>query len=135
MSKITYSKRNTKTTVAIKLAPHSVQAVWNRANALGINILRVRAVQNRNEITKGNTFLGFHKAKVSVYQQLANPMKPLHFIRPLPLGEDNNGMQVLQIADNLDVQNTLKAIDDFEIYTTASFLKRIALRFKFLINK
>ena len=134
MSKITYSKRNTKTTVSIEEAPRSVQVVWNRANALGVNILRVRAVHDRNEITKGGTFFGFHKAKVSVYQQLDNPTRALHFVRPTPLGKDNKGMQVLEVASNLDVQDTLKAIDDFEIYTTASFLKRIVLRFNKVFN-
>ena len=130
MSKIVYGKRDTATVVDIRKAPRSLQAVWDRANTLGVNIVRVRAVQDRYEKTLGDTFLGFHKAKVSVYQQRSNPSRPLHFVRPTPLGKDNKGMQILEVADNVDVQDTLDIINDYEVFTTSSLLQRIFLSFR-----
>lgn len=130
MAKIVYGKRDTKTVVSIDNAPLSIQALWNTANALGVNIVRVRANKQRNEKTVGDTFFGFHKAKVSVYQQLGNPSKPLHFVRPTPLGRDNRGMQILEVADNIDVQDTLNVIKDYEIATTKGFFARLGLVFK-----
>ena len=128
MSKIVYGKRDTATVVDIRKAPRSLQAVWDKANTLGVNIVRVRANKQRNEKTVGDTFFGFHKAKVSVYQQLGNPSKPLHFVRPTPLGRDNRGMQILEVADNIDVQDTLNVIKDYEIATTKGFFARLYKR-------
>lgn len=130
MSKIVYGKRDTATVVDIRKAPRSLQAVWDKANTLGVNIVRVRANKERNEKTVGDTFFGFHKAKVSVYQQLGNPSKPLHFVRPTPLGRDNRGMQILEVADNIDVQDTLNVIKDYEFATTKGFFTRLGLVFK-----
>jgi|TARA_B100000073_G_C23627343_1_gene531067 hypothetical protein len=130
MSKIVYGKRDTATVVDIRKAPRSLQAVWDKANTLGVNIVRVRAVQDRYEKTVGDTFFGFHKAKVSVYQQRSNPSRPLHFVRPTPLGKDNKGMQILEVADNVDVQDTLDVINDYEVYTTSSLLQRMFLSFR-----
>ena len=130
MSKIVYGKRDTATVVDIRKAPRSLQAVWDKANTLGVNIVRVRAIHNRDEHTLGDTFLGFHKAKVSVYQQRSNPSRPLHFVRPTPLGKDNKGMQILEVADNIDVQDTLDVINDYEVFTTSSLLQRIFLSFR-----
>lgn len=130
MSKIVYGKRDTATVVDIRKAPRSLQAVWDKANTLGVNIVRVRAVQDRYEKTVGDTFFGFHKAKVSVYQQRSNPSRPLHFVRPTPLGKDNKGMQILEVADNVDVQDTLDVINDYEVYTTSGLLQRMFLSFR-----
>ena len=117
MSKIVYGKRTTDTVQCIDTAPMSIQRLWNVSNALGINIVRVRKTKNRNELTSGDTFLGYHKDKVSIYQQKSSPKKPLHFVRPTPLGKDNRGMQILEVADNIDVQDTLEVINDYEFYT------------------
>ena len=43
MAKIVYGKRDTKTVVSIDKAPQSIQTLWNQANSLGVNIVRVRA--------------------------------------------------------------------------------------------
>ena len=134
MSNITYTRKGSATTRKIADAPQSIKAVWNQASDLGVNVLRVRVAQERNELTQGNTFDGFHQGKVSLYKQRTNPIDKLWFRRFVKLNESNKGMQVLEVASNLDVQDTLKAIDDFEIYTTASFLKRIALRFNRIFN-
>jgi glycine cleavage system pyridoxal-binding protein P len=60
MSKIVYGKRDTKTVVSIEHAPQSIQTLWNQANSLGVNIVRVRANKERYETTTGDTFEGYH---------------------------------------------------------------------------
>lgn len=127
MAKIVYGKRDTATVVSIEKAPQSIQTLWNKANFLGVNIVRVRANKERYETTTGDTFNGYHAGRVSVYNQKSNPSKPLHFVRRTPLGKDNKGMQILEIATNIDVQDTLEVINDYEYYTTNSFLARLGI--------
>jgi hypothetical protein len=130
MSKIVYGKRDTKTVVSIDKAPQSIQTLWNQANSLGVNIVRVRANKERYETTTGDTFEGYHSGKVSVYNQKSKPSKPLHFVRRTPLGKDNKGMQILEVASNIDVQDTLEVINDYEYYTTNSFFARLVMSFR-----
>ena len=130
MSKIVYGKRDTKTVVSIEHAPQSIQTLWNQANSLGVNIVRVRANKERYETTTGDTFEGYHSGKVSVYNQKSKPSRPLHFVRRTPLGKDNNGMQILEVASNIDVQDTLEVINDYEYYTTNSFFARLVMSFR-----
>jgi hypothetical protein len=130
MAKIVYGKRDTKTVVSIEKAPQSIQRLWNQANSLGVNIVRVRANKERYETTEGDTFFGYHAGKVSVYNQKAKPNKPLHFVRRTPLGKDNKGMQILEVATNIDVQDTLDVINDYEYFTASSFFARVGLVFK-----
>lgn len=118
MSKLVYGLRNTNTVTDIREAPLGIRAVWNRANDLGINMLRVRSTEDRNEITEGDTFLGFHQDRVSIYQQHSNPAKSLHFVRPTPLGETNKGMQILEVAENIDVMDTLNVIGEYQWFTS-----------------
>ena len=129
MAKIVYGKRDTATVVSIEHAPHSIKRLWNASNALGVNIVRVRAGKERYEITKGDTFNGYHAGKVSIYNQRKAPSKPLSFVRRTPLGKDNKGMQILEVATNIDVQDTLKVVSDYEYYTTNSFFARLKLTF------
>ena len=130
MAKYVYGKRDTKTVKSIyDRATMGEKAIWNFANSLGVNIVRVRKNKERNETTVGDTFLGYHSGKVSIYQQRGNPSKPLHFVRPTPLGNDNKGMQILEVADNLDVQEVLEALKDYQILMTGSFFGRMKLRF------
>ena len=130
MSKIVYGKRDTKTVVSIDKAPQSIQTLWNQANSLGVNIVRVRANKERYETTTGDTFEGYHSGKVSIYQQKPKPNKPLHFVRRTPLGKDNKGMQILEVATNIDTQEVLKTLQDYEYYTTNGFFARLGLTFK-----
>ena len=131
MAKYVYGKRDTKTVKSIyDIATMGEKAIWNFANSLGVNIARVRKDKERNETTVGDTFLGYHVGKVSIYQQRGNPSKPLHFVRPTPLGKDNKGMQILEVADNLDTQEVLKTLQDYEYYTTNGFFARLGLTFK-----
>ena len=130
MSKIVYGKRDTKTVVSIDKAPQSIQTLWNQANSLGVNIVRVRANKERYETTTGDTFEGYHSGKVSVYNQKPKPSKPLHFVRRTPLGKDNKGMQILEVATNIDVEDTLQVINDYEYYTTNSFFTRLVMSFR-----
>jgi hypothetical protein len=125
MNKYTYTVRGSKTTHCIADAPRSVQAVWNEASLLGINIIRVRQEKERYETTKGKTFFGWHQGVVSIYQQLSNPIQALWFRKKVKLGGENKGMQVLEIADNTDVENTLKAISDFQYHITSGFFARL----------
>ena len=130
MAKIVYGKRDTATVVSIENAPQSIQTLWNQANSLGVNIVRVRANKERYETTTGDTFEGYHSGKVSVYNQKSKPSKPLHFVRRTPLGKDNKGMQILEVATNIDVQDTLQVINDYEYYTTNSFFARLGMSFR-----
>ena len=38
-------------------------------------------------------------------------------------------MQILEVADNLDVQEVLEALKDYQILMTGSFFGRMKLRF------
>ena len=130
MAKIVYGKRDTATVVSIENAPQSIQTLWYQLNFLGVNIARVRASKERYEITTGDTFDGYHAGKVSIYNQKSEPDKPLHFVRRTPLGKDNKGMQILEVATNIDVQDTLEIINDYEYYTTNGFFARLGLTFR-----
>ena len=123
MSKTTYTIRGSKTTTSIIKAPHSVQQLWLHSTKQGINVLRVRAVKERTERTKGITFFGFHKAKVSAYQQTDDAISPLYFKRKVRLGESNKGMQVLEVADNFDVEDTMQVVDDYERYVNSAWTR------------
>jgi hypothetical protein len=130
MAKYVYGKRDTKTVKSIyDRATMGEKAIWNFANSLGVNIVRVRKEKERNETTVGDTFVGYHSGKVSIYQQRGEPSRPLHFVRPTPLGKDNKGMQILEVASNLDVQEVLEALKDYQILMTGSFFGRMKLRF------
>jgi hypothetical protein len=135
MAKYVYGKRDTKTVKSIyDRATIGEKAIWNFANSLGVNIVRVRKNKERYETTVGDTFVGYHAGKVSIYQQRGNPSKPLSFVRPTPLGKDNNGMQILEVANNLDVQEVLEALKDYQMFMTDSFFGRMKLRFARLFS-
>ena len=135
MAKYVYGKRDTKTVKSIyDRASIGEKAIWNFANSLGVNIVRVRKNKERYETTVGDTFVGYHAGKVSIYQQKGNPSRPLSFVRPTPLGKDNNGMQILEVANNLDVQEVLKALKDYQMFMTGSFFGRMKLRFARLFS-
>jgi hypothetical protein len=135
MAKYVYGKRDTKTVKSIyDRATMGEKAIWNFANSLGVNIVRVRKNKERYETTVGDTFVGYHTGKVSIYQQKGNPSRPLSFVRPTPLGKDNNGMQILEVANNLDVQEVLEALKDYQMFMTDSFFGRIKLRFARLFS-
>ena len=130
MAKYVYGKRDTKTVKSIyDRATIGEKAIWNFANSLGVNIVRVRKNKERNETTVGDTFVGYHSGKVSIYQQRGVPSRPLHFVRPTPLGKDNKGMQILEVASNLDVQEVLETLKDYQILMTGSFFGRMKLKF------
>ena len=130
MAKIVYGKRNTTTVDSIyDYGSISEKAIWNYANSLGVNIIRVRASKERYETTTGDTFNGYHAGKVSIYQQKPKPNKPLHFVRRTPLGKDNKGMQILEVATNIDTQEVLKTLQDYEYYTANSFFARLKMTF------
>jgi hypothetical protein len=56
MAKYVYGKRDTKTVKSIyDRATMGEKAIWNFANSLGVNIVRVRKNKERNETTVGDT--------------------------------------------------------------------------------
>ena len=124
MSNITYTRKGSATTRKIADAPQSIKAVWNQASDLGVNVLRVRVSQERNEITQGNTFDGFHQGKVSLYKQRANPIDKLWFRRFVKLNEANKSMQVLEVAHNLDTQDTLNVMDSYNTFANGNVFTR-----------
>ena len=131
MAKFVYGKRNTKTVNSIyDYGSITEKAIWNYANSLGANIVRIRANKERYETTTGDTFDGYHSGKVSIYKQKPKPTKRLHFVRRVPLGKDNKGMQILEVADNLDTQEVLKTLQDYEYYTTNGFFARLGITFR-----
>ena len=125
MSHITYTNKGSATTQKIAEAPLSVQKIWQSASLLGVNILRVRVHKERYETTKGATFNGYHNGKVSIYSQRSNPLLPLWFRRFVKLGESNVGMQVLEVSRNLDVEETLATLDEFNTYINGNIFTRL----------
>ena len=124
MSKTTYTVKGSATSTPIASAPISIQNIWNRGTELGVNILRVRAVKNRNEISTGATFEGYHKDKVSIYSQKDNPTRELWFRRFVKLNEANKSMQVLEVANNLDVQDTFEVMDSYNTFANGNVFTR-----------
>jgi len=68
MSNITYTRKGSKTTRKISEAPLAVQKIWAKASNLGVNVLRVRVAQDRNEIHKTLLFINcdFRYSKVDM---------------------------------------------------------------------
>ena len=125
MSNFTYTNKGSATTLKIAEAPLSVQKIWQSASLLGVNILRVRVHKERYETTKGATFNGYHNGKISIYSQRSNPLLPLWFRRFVKLGESNVGMQVLEVSRNLDVEETLATLDEFNTYINGNIFTRL----------
>ena len=125
MSDFTYTNKGSATTLKIAEAPLSIQKIWQSASLLGVNILRVRVHKERYETTKGATFNGYHNGKVSIYSQRSNPLIPLWFRRFVKLGESNVGMQVLEVAGNLDVEETLETLDEFNKHINGNIFTRL----------
>ena len=133
MSNYTYTRRGSNTTIKIEDASLTEQKIWERANNLGINILRVRVRKERNEVTQGNTFDGIHTGKVSAYIQRKNPIDALWFRKYIKLGESNKGMQVLEVARNLDAEEVLRTLDQIEVKLHGGLFTRLVNTFKAVV--
>ena len=133
MSKLIYSRNGSETTKSIKDASPMIQAIWNQAHSFGANIVRVRAEKNRFGADTGRTFNSFHHEKVSVYKQKdqVHESNALYFSQKIPVTKANTGMQILEIASNLDVQDTLDIIDEIQYYSETSFLGRLWNRIRY----
>jgi hypothetical protein len=127
MSKLIYSRNGSETTESIRNASPMIQAIWNQAHSFGANIVRVRANLDRFGNDTGKTFDSYHHEKVSVYKQKdeVHENNALYFARKIPLTKANKGMQILEVASSLDVQDTLDIIDDIQYYAETSFLGRL----------
>ena len=127
MSKLIYSKNGSATTKSIRSASPMLQAIWDRSHMFGANIVRVRANLDRFGNDTGKTFDSYHHEKVSVYKQKdeVHESNALYFARKIPLTKANKGMQILEVASSLDVQDTLDIIDDIQYYAETSFLGRL----------
>ena len=127
MSKLIYSRNGSDTTESIDNASPMLQAIWNRSHMFRANIVRVRAEKVRHGNSTGKTFDAFHEGLVSVYKQKSNPKDEdaLYFARKIPVTKSNKGMQILEVATNLDVQDTLDIIDEIQYYAETSFLGRL----------
>ena len=55
----------------------------------------------------------------------------LYFARKIPVTKSNKGMQILEVASNLDVQDTLDIIDEIQYYSETSFLGRLWNRIRY----
>lgn len=133
MAKKIYSRNGSATTESIRNASPMIQAIWNQAHGFGANIVRVRAEKNRFGADTGRTFNSFHNGKVSVYKQKnqVHESNALYFAQKIPLTKANTGMQILEIASNLDVQDTLDTIDTIQYYSETSFLGRLWNRIRY----
>ena len=127
MSKLIYSRNGSATTESIRNAPPMLKAIWNQAHGFGANIVRVRANLDRFGNDTGKTFNSYHHEKVSVYKQKdkVHENNALYFARKIPVTKANKGMQILEVASSLDVQDTLDTIDDIQYYAETSFLGRL----------
>jgi hypothetical protein len=127
MSKLIYSRNGSATTESIRNASPMIKAIWNQAHGFGANIVRVRANLDRFGNDTGKTFNSYHHEKVSVYKQKdeVHENNALYFARKIPLTKANKGMQILEVASSLDVQDTLDTIDDIQYYAETSFLGRL----------
>jgi len=103
----TYSINGSDTTKSISRAPETVQTFWNLCNSYGVSIARVRKFENRFESTKGKTFKGTHYGKVSLYEQLKSPEKPLWFKRLLGIDTANPTMQILEVPEDFVINNDM----------------------------
>ena len=133
MAKLIYSRNGSATTESIDNASPTVRAIWNQAHKFGANIVRVRAEKNRFGTDTGRTFNSFHHGKVSVYKQRDNvhTSNALYFARKIPLTKVNKGMQILEVASSLDVQDTLNTVDAIQYYSETSFLGRLWNRIRY----
>ena len=133
MSKLIYSRNGSTTTESIKNASPMIQAIWNQAHRFGANIVRVRAEKFRYGNSTGKTFNAFHEGYVSVYKQKdkVHESDALYFARKIPLTKVNKGMQILEIASNVDVQDTLDTIDTIQYYSETSFFERLWNRIRY----
>ena len=133
MSKLIYSRNGSETTESITNAQPQIQAIWNQAHRFGANIVRVRAEKLRFGADTGRTFNSFHHEKVSVYKQKdqVHESNALYFAQKIPVTKANTGMQILEIASNLDVQDTLDIIDEIQYYSETSFLGRLWNRIRY----
>ena len=133
MSKLIYSRNGSETTESIDNAQPQIRAIWNQAHRFGANIVRVRAEKNRFGADTGRTFNSFHHEKVSVYKQKdeVHESNALYFARKIPVTKSNKGMQILEVASNLDVQDTLDIIDEIQYYSETSFLGRLWNRIRY----
>ena len=133
MSKLIYSRNGSATTQSIKNASPMIQAIWNQAHGFGANIVRVKTEKNRFGADTGRTFNSFHHEKVSVYKQKDQvpESNALYFARKIPLTKVNKGMQILEIASSLDVQDTLDTVDAIQYYSETSFFERLWNRIRY----
>jgi tetrahydromethanopterin S-methyltransferase subunit A len=133
MSKLIYSRNGSETTESITNAQPQIQAIWNQAHRFGANIVRVRAEKLRYGNSTGKTFNSFHEGYVSVYKQKdkIHESDALYFARKIPLTKVNKGMQILEIASNVDVQDTLDTIDTIQYYSETSLFGRLWNRIRY----
>ena len=133
MSKLIYSRNGSATTESIDNASPQVRWIWKQSHRFGANIVRVRADELRYGKSTGKTFDAFHNGKVSVYKQkdTVQPNNSLYFARKIPLTKVNKGMQILEVASSLDVQDTLDTVDAIQYYSETSFLGRLWNRIRY----
>jgi len=133
MSKLIYSRNGSATTESIRNASPMLRAIWNQANGFGANIVRVRAEKIRHGNSTGKTFNAFHEGLVSVYKQKdeVHESNALYFARKIPVTKANKGMQILEVASSLDVQDTLDTMDDIQYYAETAFFERLWNRIRY----
>jgi len=133
-NKVAFTNRGSETTSPIAEASYSMQSAWERLSNLGVAIARERNTKRRYEIIEGNTFYAVHIGKSSFYIPLDNPNLPLNFARKVKLGEDNKGMQVLEVATNIDFLKFDKHIDLLENHLNPSIFRRVLNFIKSVFN-
>lgn len=133
MAKLIYSRNGSETTESIDNAQPMIRAIWSLAHQFGANIVRVRKEETRFGNDTGRTFNSFHHGKVSVYKQKdeVSQKNALYFARKIPLTKSNKGMQILEVASNVDIQDTLDTINAIKYYSETSFLGRLWNRIRY----
>lgn len=133
-TKVAYTNNGSISTSPIANASYAMQSAWERLSNLGVAIARVRRDKTRYEITAGDTFYAVHIGKSSFYIPLDNPNLPLNFARKVKLGEDNKGMQVLEVATNINFSKFNRHIDMLENHLNPSIFRRVLNFIKSVFN-
>ena len=105
-TQLEYSRRGSSTTLPINSAPQELRDLWNRGNAEGISMIKVRKFKERYETTDGRSFRVHNFGKIALNKVLpkrlrtGNSTDEVRFNENIKVGETNPTMTVLRVPSN-----------------------------------